>query len=283
MNIILSTLEQALVLLPLVIGSYISFKIIKITDLTVDGTFVLGSAVFAKTINIVGAPSAFLLSILAGSIVGFIVSRMQKSSSTDSLIIGILAAFMLYSVNLQIMGRPNISLLSNMNALSIFDFVSYKVAILLIINLMIIALITIMLKSNFGLALRAFGYNSKLLHHLGRPVEMYRIFGLALSNALSALSGALTAQINGFADINMGLGIALVGIGAMIIGQYFIVNLKSSFNCYREVTANFVGIMTYFACLNILLKCGIDPINLKFLLGAILFISLHKTFNSSCS
>lgn len=112
MNILVTALEQSLIMLPLILGMYISYRILKITDLTVDGTYVLGAAVFARTISL-GLFPALIFAVISGGIIGSMVSFMQKNNRINGLIAGILASFMLYSVNLQIMQRPNISVLGN--------------------------------------------------------------------------------------------------------------------------------------------------------------------------
>ena len=117
MNLLVTALEQSLIMLPLILGMYISYRILKIIDLTVDGTYVLGAAVFAKFLSF-GLFPALILAVIAGSVIGVIVSFMQKNNRVNNLTAGILASFMLYSVNLQIMQR-NISTLG-MQAYSIY-------------------------------------------------------------------------------------------------------------------------------------------------------------------
>jgi putative ABC transport system permease protein len=131
------------------------------------------------------------------------------------------------------------------------------------------------LRSQWGLLLRAFGSNQSLLSVLGHSTEFYRSLGLSISNACAALSGALAAQINGFADINMGLGVSLIGIGAVVIGRQLIIGRKESFYLLKELFSCFLGILTYFSCMSILLRIGINPINLKFILGLVLFFALR--------
>ncbi|HJD60448.1 MAG TPA: ABC transporter permease [Rickettsia endosymbiont of Omalisus fontisbellaquei] len=271
MNILVTALEQSLIMLPLILGMYISYRILKITDLSVDGTYVLGAAVFARTISF-GLFPALVFAVIAGGVVGSIVSFMQKNNRINGLIAGILASFMLYSVNLQIMQRPNISVLGMPTLLSILDLENWLVP-LIIINCLIIFVVIILLKGKLGLFLRAFGFNKDLLINLGKPAELYRTIGLSISNCLAALTGTLSAQVNGFADINMGFGVALVGIGAIVIGRHILIH-ANNFNAFKEIFSCFIGILFYFIALSSLLRIGIDPINLKLILGIVLFISL---------
>jgi putative ABC transport system permease protein len=274
MDIIYAALEQSLILIPLVLGMHLSYRILNVTDLTVDGTYVLGAAIFAKMIYL-GLFPAMFLSILGGSLVGTIVSLMQRNNIVSDLVVGILAGFMLYSVNLGVMKRPNISVLDMTNLLSITNQDSWIVPLSIISLLLIIGLI-ILLKSRVGLLLRSFGQNQKLLSILGKKPESYRMLGLIISNSLAALSGSIAAQVNGFSDINMGFGIALVSIGAVVMGRHILIKQNANFCATKEIISCFLGIFIYFICLSLLLRVGMNPANLKFALGALLFISLRK-------
>lgn len=215
-----------------------------------------------------------ILAITAGGIIGSIVSFMQKNNRINGLIAGILASFMLYSVNLQIIQRPNISILGMPSLLALFNTENWLLP-LIILNIIVIFAVIILLKKQLGLMLRAFGFNKDLLITLGKPAEVYRTVGLSISNALASLTGSISAQVNGFADINMGFGVALVGIGAIVIGRHILIR-KNSFNTVKEIFSCFIGILFYFITLSILLRIGIDPINLKLILGVVLFISLSS-------
>ena len=159
------------------------------------------------------------------------------------------------------MGKPNISLIGK-------QIESFNP---ILINVAIFVLLTILLSSTFGLLLRAFGQNQQLLYILGKPVELYRACGLIISNMLAAISGVLAAQLNYFADINMGFGVALVGIGAVVIGTHIL----NTTNCMIGLFSCVVGTAIYFGCLNALLAAHIDPVNLKLLLGLVLFMTLR--------
>ncbi len=126
MSIVIAALEQSLIMLPLILGMYISYRVLKITDLTVDGTYVLGAAVFARSLSF-GLCPALIFAVISGGIIGSIVSFMQKNNRINGLIAGILASFMLYSVNLQIMQRPNISVFGMPTLLSILDLENWLV------------------------------------------------------------------------------------------------------------------------------------------------------------
>jgi len=125
--------------------------------------------------------------------------------------------------------------------------------------------------------LRAFGSNYKILAYMGRPTQLLRLFGLALSNMLAALGGILTAQINGYADVNMGVGMALTAIGAVVIGQQLLQNIrrkKYKFSAGFDCLSCFIGAFLYFLIMNVFLTLGLDPIYLKFMLGLVIIIFL---------
>ena len=281
MNIITNSLEQAAIFFPLVLGMYFSYRILKITDLTVDGTYVLGGAIFAKTIDF-GVLPAMLFAIFGGFLVGNFVSFMQRENRINDLIAGVLASFMLYSVNLKIMQRPNISLLEKPNLLSMIEKESWLFLLCLIATVVSI-FIFLVLVSRLGLFIRAFGYNRSLLSTLGKSPERYRLLGLGISNCLAALSGTLFAQVNGFADINMGFGVALIGIGAVVIGKQLIPAIVLKFSPFADICSCFAGIYIYFLCLNFMLFVGIDPASLKLALGGFLFVVLSKVKSKAYS
>ena len=274
MDVLYTALEQTLILLPLVLGIYLSYRILNVTDLTVDGTYVLGAAIFASTVHI-GILTAIFLSIFGGSIVGIFVGLMQRHNIVTDLVVGILASFMLYSVNLGIMQRPNISVLDMHNILSSTGHHSWIIPLSIISIILIILLVTL-IKSKLGLLLRSFGQNQKLLYILGKNPENYRILGLVISNSLAAFSGMIATQVNGFADINMGFGVALVSIGAVVIGRHILIKQNENYQAFKEILSCFIGIFLYFICLSTLLRVGINPVNLKFALGVVLFLSLRN-------
>ena len=133
------------------------------------------------------------------------------------------------------------------------------------------------MKSRFGLSLRALGDNPALLKRLGKDVEIYRLLGFALTNALAALSGCLTAQIVGYADVGMGFGMTLTGVGAIILGQQVLSRVikRQFFRVGMEWLALVIGVVLYFFTLNFLLYMAIDPIYLKMILGLLLIIFLR--------
>jgi len=198
----------------------------------------------------------------------------------NALVSSIIMLFMLYSVNLQIMGRPNINLLGY-DLLSAVEssLGSYaKLLILGILGIFLTVTLGLLLKTRLGLTLRAFGYQPLLLKKYDKNPETYRLIGLMLSNSLASFCGVLTAQFSGYADIHMGFGMALVGIGAVVIGHHLLLHVRQSkeFNPFLEIMACFAGIYLYFLISHLLLSFNIDPVNLRLCLGIILIICLRS-------
>lgn len=239
--------------------------------MTTEGSFVLGGGVFARLLSLdINLGICAFASLVSGLIAGCGVSFIQSKEKINSLIAGIIGLFLLYTLNFKIMGRPNIAV----PPLSSFHLSKPTIFALIILLTITIA---ILMATRLGLVLRAFGNNAALLKSLGKNIEVYRSFGLALSNMLSALCGAITAFVHGFADLGMGFGMTLTGISTVMIGQqlqrYFFPNY--SFNIFLEISACFVGVMIYFLAINGLLTFGLDPIYLKFVLGLVLILLLR--------
>lgn len=274
-------LQQSLIFLPLTFGVYLSYRILAVTDLTVEASFVLGAAIFARLVTNDHAELISLICALAGGfIIGILVCAMQKFAKINSLIAGILAVFMLYSVNFSVMGKPNINLLnSSMLLANLQAFHPIGIKIFLLIFCLILALLMIaLLHSRTGLSLRAYGNNPKLLAMIGKKPIIYLALGLAISNMLAACCGVMTAEINGYADINMGLGMALTAIGAVVIGNKLteIFFPSNRFSAVLGLISSFIGTFFYFSILNAFLALGIDPIYIKLVFGCVLVLFLSS-------
>jgi putative ABC transport system permease protein len=286
MNLIFNFITQSLPFLPLALGIYISFNLLKATDMTLDGSFVAGAGTFAKIISLGFSPLlATLCALMAGICTGTMVACMQRQQKIDPLLAGVLASFILVSANLAFMGRPNINLLNqttlfshafNKSELQGYLLVGLSVALICGTALMV-------LRSPIGLQLRAFGDNPKLFARYGFAVERYRILGFAFTNCLAASAGCLTAQTVNYADIGMGFGVTLTGLGAVIVGQQLILHTfkKQYLRVGLEFSACLLGVLLYFALMNCLLRIGVDPLYLKIVLGILLvfFLRTAARFN----
>ena len=264
----------------MVLGIYLSYHILKITDVTVDGTFVLGAGMFGRMITLTGS---FFISVIAAiaisAVAGIVLSFIQRRGKIEPLVASILMLFMLYSINFQVMGRANISLLNKSNfAYDLYfsnEFLFWVMFSAIIIA--VVVLFMLLLYSKVGLVLRGMGHNKMLLKRLGKSVEFYRGLGLAIANAMAGLCGALTAQVSGYADINMGFGMAMVGIGSVVIGRQIITTLvvRPCFQIAKDVFGCFLGIVVYFTAVSTFLYLDINPINIKLFLGIMLIILIR--------
>lgn len=275
-TLLLAVITQLITFLPLALAIYVSFCIMRATDMTLDGSFVLGAAVFARLLEIGFTPIiAGVAALLAGMLAGMGVSVMQRGQKIDSLLAGVLATFILTSGNLVVMGRPNIGLLDKTTLLSTAFAHSQIAGQLLVAGYcaFFCILTGLLLLSRCGLILRAFGDNPNLLQRLGKRIEAYRLFGFAFTNCLAAAAGCLTAQTVGYADIGMGFGVTLTALGTVILGRQILHCIK--FQVATELLACLIGVIFYFFAVNGLLRLGIDPIYLKMILGLVLVVFLR--------
>jgi putative ABC transport system permease protein len=231
MDFYLTALLQGLCYTGIAFGIYISMKIFNIPDITTDGSYTLGGVVTGAmlTHNQPGyliLPAVLIAGALAGALTGIIHTKLK----INALLAGILVMTALYSINLTILGRSNLPLLSMPTLFTLINFtVNINQNSLLILVAFVIAvtlMIGYLLKTDFGIAMRATGNSEPMIRALGVNTDRMKIIGLAIANALTALSGYLIAQQQGFADINMGIGSVIVGLGSVIIAETIINRLQ---------------------------------------------------------
>ncbi len=280
LQLLLDALQQTLIFIPITFGIYLTYRIVNITDLTVGGSYVIGAAIFARLItNGATQLEATMAALCGGLLAGLGVFALQRFAKINALIASILAVFMLFSVNFAIMAQPNISLLENqslLNHLQNTGALNFNLALAGITLLLGVGLFAL-LKSSFGLRLRAFGCNANLINRLGHNAPFYLAFGLMLSNMLAAMCGLMSAQIDGYADIHMGNGIALTAIGAVVIGCQLLKSLlvkNKQFYLSLELIGCVLGAFIYFIVLHLFLQFNINPIYLKLCLGLLLAVFL---------
>lgn len=242
---IFGSIESGIIYALMALGVYLTFRILDFPDLTVDGSFVTGAGIAAMMI-ISGYPPiiATLVAIVAGFLAGCITGILHTKGKINPLLSGILMMIALYSINLRIMGRPNLPLLNETtlitqitsfwkglgfdNALNSFGtFIgiphlprTWAVLFFGIIVIIIVkVLLDLFMKTEIGLALRATGDNKRMIRSFSANTDGLIILGLGISNGLVALSGALIAQVGGFADLGMGIGMIIIGLASVIIGE----------------------------------------------------------------
>ena len=229
----LGALELGLIYSLVALGVYLSFRTLNFPDLSVDGTFPLGAAVAGSGILFGMNPLlATLLAMVAGACAGYITAFLTTRLKILNLLAGILTMTALYSINLRVMGKPNLALLGEntietevayflLNVIHVPEIFSehIKIISLFLIVLVVVLVFEWLLKTRFGLALRSIGSNPRMARSIGINDDAMVQVGLALSNSLVALAGALFAQFHGFADISMGVGTIIIGLAAVIIGE----------------------------------------------------------------
>lgn len=280
-SLLFATIEQGLLFLPLALGIFIAFRILRITDLTVDGSFILGASVFAVIVsNRSGALSfgmilvtllATFLGLFSGVLAGVFTAVISRK--IPSLLAGILTLFILQSLNLIVMGRPSIALPhQGLPPLSISALLGYNAVL-------IFALLAIF-QSRLGLILRCYGDNPALLKRRGYSLLLIRAAGLGLSNFLVSFSGILNACACGYADIQMGQGVVLIGIGTIVLGRQVLMPVveKKCFSRTLEICACLVGVALYFFVLHLLLSLGVPFLFLKMLIGLLLILVIFQSY-----
>ena len=228
----LGAIESGLIFALVALGIYLSFRVLEFPDLTVDGSFPLGAAVSATLIVSGWNPwLATGVAILAGAMAGILTGWLNVQLKILNLLASILTMIALYSINLRIMGRPNVALLGEETILTPIEnfgngfdipfYVSTPIVFVIIVVICTLALLKF-LNSETGLALRATGANARMARAQGVKTSWMILIGMALSNALVALAGSLFAQSLGSADVTMGVGVIVVGLASVIGGEAII-------------------------------------------------------------
>ncbi|MFE0757957.1 ABC transporter permease [Inquilinus sp. NPDC058860] len=229
----LGAIEIGLIFALVALGVFLSFRVLNFPDLTVDGSFPLGAATTATLI--VGGLDpvlATLVGVAAGALAGLVTAWLNVRFGILHLLASILTMIALFSINLRIMGKPNVALINQDTVINLFAWLSpviegtglparatLKVVVLAIIVLVVGLALGRFLTSEFGLAMRATGANSRMARAQGISTTLHIYVGMALSNALVALAGALFAQTAGFADVTVGTGTIVSGLAAVILGE----------------------------------------------------------------
>ena len=263
----LGAIESGLIFALVALGIYLSFRVLEFPDLTVDGSFPLGAAVSATLIVSGWNPwLATGVAILAGAMAGILTGWLNVQLKILNLLASILTMIALYSINLRIMGRPNVALLGEETILTPIEnfgngfdipfYVSTPIVFVIIVVICTLALLKF-LNSETGLALRATGANARMARAQGVKTSWLILIGMALSNALVALAGSLFAQSQGSADVTMGVGVIVVGLASVIGGEAII----SPSTVLKAALACIVGAILYR--LAIAFALNMDFIGLK--------------------
>ena len=263
-----ATIEQSLIFAIMVLGVYISFRILNFPDMTVDGTFPLGAAISAKLLTLgVNPYLTLLVALVAGAAAGAVTGLIHVKVKVKDLLAGILVMTALYSINLRVMGKSNIPLFEEDNIFNTEYSMMITIVVLILISKF---LLDYLLKTKFGFALKALGDNENLIVSLGLNEEKYKIYGLMIANAFVAFSGAVLAQYQGFADVGMGTGIIVIGLASIIIGD----TLFGKRRRFTGTTIVIIGSILYRGVIAVTLSMGMDASDLKLITSVIVIVIL---------
>lgn len=277
MSIIVSAIGQGLLWAALGIGLFLTFRILDFPDMTVEGTFPLGAAVAVTLIaNGMTPILATLLAAVAGAGAGLVTGLIYTKGKVPILLAGILTMTAIYSINLRIMGQANRSLLGKgtLFSVSYLDFLPKNFPTI-VVGLLMIIIVTvataIFLQTELGQAFIVTGDNRAMARSMGINTDTMTILGLMVSNALIALGGALVAQNNGFADVNMGIGIIVVALASIIIGE---VVFSGQMTLTDRLITIVIGSILYRFVLVIVLYLGFNANDLNLFSAVILGLAL---------
>ena len=258
------------------IGVFLTYKILDIADLTVDGSICTGAAVCTVLVLAgVNIWLAMLAAILAGMLCGLITGLAHTLLGIPAILAGILTQLMLWSINLVILGKANVALLGKQDKLLISNLTENILKtnlILLALVLVVIALLYWFFGTELGASLRATGNNLSMSRAQGINTGFTKVLGLMLSNGLVALAGALLAQNNGAADINMGRGAIVIGLAAVIVGEAVVSRISDNF--FVKLLGVILGGIIYWLVFQTVIFFGIDSDLLKLLSALVVMIFL---------
>jgi putative ABC transport system permease protein len=288
MDFYLTALLQGLCFSAIALGIYISMKIFNIPDITTDGSYTLGGAVTGIMLTHHQSTWVILpVVIVAGALAGALTGLIHTKLKINALLAGILVMTGLYSINLIVLGRSNLPVSDFPSLFNGFHLITdpnqNTLIIISIFVIVITFLIGYLLKTDFGIAMRATGNSESMIRALGVNTDRMKITGLALANALTALSGYLIVQFQGFADISMGIGIVIVGLGSVIIAETLINWFKIT-NVWISLILVLAGAVIFQLVLAFTLAIGVDPNLLKLVTAAfvLLIVSLPRlSFNKA--
>ena len=276
MDFYLSAILLGLAYCGMGLGIYITLRIFNIPDITTDGSYTLGAAVSATLLSENIPVLLILLIVMAsGALAGFATGMIHTRLKINPLLAGILVMTSLYSVNLSLMGRSNIPLIDIKSIENYFQFVgneSYRWLLIMgLFSVCLLLVISWLLKTDFGLSMRATGNSESMVRALGVNTQNMKVAGLMLANALTAISGFLVCQYQQFTDINMGIGIVIFGLGAVMMGESLLGFMKVQ-SIPLRLTGVIFGCVLFRIIIGVALTLGINPNWLKLVTAVIVLI-----------
>ena len=280
LNALPGAVAQGLIWGIMAIGVYITFRILDIADLTVDGTLCTGGAVCIMMMQSGhNVWVSLLVALIAGLLAGMVTGLLHTFMGISAILAGILTQLGLYSVNLKIMGKSNqainvdkFDLLVSLRYIKNVPIYRNTILLVAVIIVVLIAFLYWFFGTELGCSLRATGCNDRMSRAQGINTDFNRVLGLMISNGLVAFSGALLSQYQGFADINMGRGAIVIGLAAVIIGEALFGKIFHNFGFRLLGVA--LGSIVYYFVLQIVIWLGIDTDLLKLLSAAVVAVFL---------
>lgn len=275
-NLVPVTLVQGLLYGFIALGVMIPFRLLSFPDLTSEGSFPLGGCLCGVLLVAGVNPWLATLAAMAGGMVaGATTAIIHLRFRINTLLSGILVMTILYSVNLRVLGKANVALLANETILSVISTelvtnVGYQLFAFGVLTLSVLLLLHWFLRTESGLSLRAVGVNQALVSSLRINPWTWTIAGLALANGLSGMAGAVVVQLQGFADVQMGFGVLITGLAAVIIGE----TLIGRDTVARQVAAPVLGSVLYYQLISLGLALGLKPADLKLATGVFVLLTL---------
>jgi putative ABC transport system permease protein len=275
-NLIPITLLQGVIYAFVALAIMIPFRLLSFPDLTAEGSFPLGASVTAAMLAAGLEPiSATLLALVAGFAAGATTALIHRIFRLNTLLCGILVVTMLYSIDIRIMGKPNIPMFNYDDLFGMFlgDHTrSLTARILFVLVLVVLCTVALyaFLKTEMGFALRAVGASQTMARAQGLSISSYVVLGIGMAGAMSALGGSILAQSQSFADVNMGFGVLVNGLAALIVGEQLIGRSTLA----RQLAAPLVGAIVYYQVVSFALALGMQPSDLKLLTGLFVLLLL---------
>ncbi|MDA3732017.1 ABC transporter permease [Niameybacter massiliensis] len=278
-----SCLELGLLYGLLALGIYISYRILNIADLTVDGSFTLGAAVSVMAATLGHPFIGIILGVLAGALAGVVTAFLQTKLKVQPILAGILTMTALYTININVMGgKPNLALANVETLFSKVNGILGKqwggTIVGLIIAVLVVLFIVVFLHTQVGLSIRATGDNEDMVRSSSINVDFTKTIGLAMANALVGLSGALIGQNQGFADSNMGVGMVVAGLASLVIGEIIFGTLFELIFKKRtilmHVIAVLLGSVAYRTIIAVALEFNLSASSMKLISAIIITLAI---------
>lgn len=275
LNALPGSVAQGLIWGILGLGVAVSYQIMDYADLTVDGSFATGGAVCAVSIAAgFSAGASLIFAASAGMVAGFMTGTLHTRLKIPAILAGILSQLALYSINMRIMGRSNITISrTKYNLLLSSAEIPHALGVAATITVLLVLVLVWFFRTEIGYALRATGNNEKMARAQGIDTDAMKRLGLIISNGLVGISGALLAQYQGNSDINMGRGAIVIGLAAVVIGSRLMRNHE---HFVLRFSGTLIGSISYYVVLSVVIYLGLSTIDLKLFTACLVALFLAR-------